>query len=130
MIAELSIDAEVFLSELTLSTVEQIERLAPFGQSNPRPCCARRMSRLAEPPKRMGGGDRHLSLKIAQHKTSLRGVAFGGGDWADELARTPGPLSIAFRPVINEFRGRRSVELHVADRRVAARQEAATPLAS
>ena len=70
---------------------------------------------LAEPPKKMGGGERHLSLKLAQHKTTLRGVAFGGGEWADAIASCAGPLSVAFGPVINEFRGRRTVELHVAD---------------
>ena len=125
-VAELAIDAEVFLSELTLGTVEQIERLAPFGQANPRPMLCATNVTLAEAPKRMGGGQRHLSLKLAQHQTSLRGVAFGGGDWVDALEQCPGPLSIAFRPVINEFRGRRSVELHVADWRPA---ETARPCA-
>ncbi len=56
-IAELSVDAEVFLSELTLTTVEQIQQLAPFGHSNPRPAVVRDVtSRWSEPPKRMGGG--------------------------------------------------------------------------
>ncbi|MBI2825072.1 MAG: single-stranded-DNA-specific exonuclease RecJ [Planctomycetia bacterium] len=118
-VAELSIDAEVFLSELTLSTVQQIERLAPFGQHNPRPLLCATNVTLSEPPKRIGGGERHLSLKLAQHHTSLRAVAFGGGEWADEMAGCGAPLSIAFRPVINEFRGRKSVELHVADWRAA-----------
>jgi single-stranded-DNA-specific exonuclease len=83
---------------------------------------------LAEPPKRMGGGERHLSMKLAQAKTSLRGVAFGGGDWAEPMAQCPGPISIAFRPVINEFRGRRTVELHVADWRAA--EKSVTELAA
>ena len=114
-VAELAVDAEVFLSELTLAAVEQIERLAPFGHSNPRPLLCATNVTLSEPPKRIGGGQRHLALKLSQHQTSLRGVAFGCGDWADEMAQCSGPLSVAFRPVINEFRGRRSVELHVAD---------------
>ena len=42
-------------------------------------------------------------------------MAFGGGDWADELAAVDGPLDVAFRPVINDFRGRQSVELHLVD---------------
>jgi single-stranded-DNA-specific exonuclease len=129
LVAELSIDAEVFLSELTLPTVEQIERLAPFGQSNPRPMLCATNVTLSEPPKRMGGGDRHLSMKLSQHKTSLRGVAFGGGEWCDALSRCSGPISIAFRPVINDFRGRRSVELHVADWRVSTTQDGRVPLA-
>jgi single-stranded-DNA-specific exonuclease len=71
--------------------------------------------RLAEPPKRIGGGGRHLSLRLVQHGVKLRGVAFGGGDWCVELGAASGPISLAFRPVINSFKGRRTVELHVAD---------------
>ncbi len=44
--------------------------------------------------------------------------AFGGGDWEDELAAIDGELSIAFRPVINRYRGRSSVEIHLADWRL------------
>ena len=46
---------------------------------------------------------------------TLRAVAFGGGEWADDLAAANAPLDVAFRPVINTFRGRRSVELHLVD---------------
>ena len=46
---------------------------------------------------------------------SLRSVAFGQGDWAEELVQLQGPFDIAYRPVINEFRGRRNVELHLVD---------------
>jgi len=113
--AELWIDAEVGFSELTLPVVSDLERLAPFGHANPRPMlCASGVS-LTGPPQKIGGGGRHLSLKLSQHGAALRAVAFGGGEWADELAAVEGPLSIAFRPVINEFRGRRTVELHLVD---------------
>jgi single-stranded-DNA-specific exonuclease len=47
-------------------------------------------------------------------------VAFGGGDWAAELTEASGPIEVAFRPVINDFRGRRTVELQVCDWRTAA----------
>jgi len=74
---------------------------------------------LAEAPKRIGGGGRHLALKLSQHGTQMRAVAFGGGDWADELEAAGESLSIAFRPYINEFRGYRNVELQLADWRPA-----------
>ena len=54
-------------------------------------------------------------MKLSQHGVTLRAVAFGGGDWADELAAVDGPMDVAFRPVINNFRGRQSVELHLVD---------------
>ncbi len=50
-VAELRIDAEVPFSALTSAAVADIERLAPFGHSNPRPCSVRRTSRCAHPPR-------------------------------------------------------------------------------
>lgn len=114
-VAELWIDSETPFSSLTLETVEQIEQLAPFGEGNHRPLLSAKDVRMAEPPKRIGGGGRHLSLRLVQHGVKLRGVAFGNGDWAVELGAAEGPISLAFRPVINHFNGRRTVELHVAD---------------
>jgi len=63
----------------------------------------------------MGGGERHLSVSLRQYQTTLRAVAFGRGDWVDELNQLTGTIDIAYRPVINEFRGRRTVELHLVD---------------
>ncbi len=113
-VAELTIDAESPLSAFTLQTVGQIDRLSPFGQSNPRPLLCTTDVTLAEPPRAIGGGH-HLSLKLSQHGVTLRSVAFGGGEWADDLNALDGPIDIAFRPMINTFRGRRSVELQLVD---------------
>lgn len=118
-IPEVCIDAEAPLSQLTLATVQQIEQLAPFGQGNPRPILCASGVDLAEPPRRIGRGERHMSLKVRQHGVTLRAMAFGQGEAADELAKIGAPLDIAFKPVINEFRGRRSVEMHLVDWRVA-----------
>ena len=88
--AELWIDAELPFSALTLDTMQQIERLAPFGHANHRPLFWATGVNLLEPPKRMGSTGRHLSLKLAQCGVALRGVAFGGGDWSDELGPSVG----------------------------------------
>jgi single-stranded-DNA-specific exonuclease len=113
--AELRIDAEVPFGALSLATLEQIEKLAPFGHANPRPMLSASHVTICEPPKRIGGGGRHLSLWLSQHGVRLRAVAFGGGDWETALNEHTGPISVAFRPQINHFRGRRSVELQVCD---------------
>jgi single-stranded-DNA-specific exonuclease len=113
--AEVRIDAEAPFSQLTLKTVEQIESLAPFGQANPRPvlCCSD--IRIADPPRKMGSGERHLTLKLSHGRTTLRSVAFGKSEWAEELEKHEGPLEVAYRPVINEFKGMRRVELQLVD---------------
>jgi single-stranded-DNA-specific exonuclease len=117
-VAELVIDGEASLQMLTHQTVQQIESLAPFGHGNRRPVLCASQVRLAGPPKRMGATGRHLSMTFDQHGVKMRAVAFGGGDWEEALAKIDEPFSIAFRPVINNWQGRVSVEMHLDDWKV------------
>jgi single-stranded-DNA-specific exonuclease len=112
---ELRIDAEVRLADCTHRAVAELDQLGPFGQKNPRPVFVATRIELAEPPRTMGEGDRHLSMRIRQYGKTLRVIAFGRGEWADEIARADGPISISFEPGINRFRGRESVELQLKD---------------
>lgn len=115
-VRDLHIDAETPLAQLTTAAVTQIDNdLAPFGEANPRPLLCTSGVQLAEPPKLMGAGERHLSLKLQQGPTNVRAVAFSKAEWAEELEKTPGLIDIAYRPVINEFRGIRKVEVHLVD---------------
>jgi len=102
-VAELLVDVEAPLSAFTLQTVQQLERLAPFGQGNSRPLLCTAGVTLSGPPKPLGSSGNHLAMRLSQHGVTLRAVAFGGSDWADDLAATDGPLDVAFRPVINNF---------------------------
>ena len=63
----------------------------------------------------MGAGDHHLSIKVNHYGKVMRGVAFGRGDWAGEIAAVKGPISICFAPTINSFRGYESVEMQLID---------------
>lgn len=113
--AALDVDSEVQLAELTHRAVRELESLGPFGCAHQRPRFAASGVELAEPPRRMGGGERHLSVRVRQGSKVLRCVAFGKGDWADELSRVSGPLSICFTAGLNEFNGYESVELQLVD---------------
>jgi single-stranded-DNA-specific exonuclease len=112
---EITIDAEAPLSAFTLQTVRQMEQLAPFGAANSRPVLCTTGVQLAAPPKKMGGGERHLALHLAQHGVRMRSVFFGGGDCAAELEQAGGHLALAFKPSINTFAGRHNVELEIVD---------------
>ena len=117
-IGEIRVDAEGPFCQLTIETVRQIESLAPFGCGNPRPVLCATGVKLSEPPKKIGTNERHLSLRLMQQRTPIRGVGFGCGEWAEELAAAAVPLDIAYKPVINDFRGRQSVEIQLIDWRV------------
>lgn len=118
VVPEITIDAEATLGQLTLEVVRQIETLAPFGAGNPRPILCCREVTLEEPAKKMGSGERHLTVQLRQGDKVVRAVAFGASDWCDELNDVEGPIEIAYRPVINDFRGFRNVEIHLVDWRV------------
>jgi len=113
--AQVTIDGETTLAGLSLSTVEQLERLAPFGQGNRRPVLSAAGVSLVEPPRVIGSGNRHIAMQFIQHGARVRGVAFGGAEWLDHLPPPGQPFHVAFKPKINEFRGRRTAEMEVID---------------
>jgi single-stranded-DNA-specific exonuclease len=120
---ELQVDAEVRLADLTPRAVKELELLNPFGHANPRPLFAASGIELAEPPRKMGEGERHLSLRLRQHGTTLRAVAFTRAEWADQIVAVKGPIAISFAPVLNTFRGAANVELHLKDWKADVRSE-------
>lgn len=112
---EMRVDAEVRLADVTHQAVKELDQLGPFGQGNPRPVFAATHVELASPPRTMGEGDRHLDLRVRQHNITMRAIAFGRGEWAEEIAAVNGPIAIGFTAGINRFRGRESVELKLED---------------
>lgn len=119
LVPDLDIDAEALIGHLTIDMMNELEKLAPFGQDNPRPVLCATNVQLAAPPKTMGSDGRHLSLQLQQHDSRIRAVAFGKGEWLPELSEEGAHFDFAFRPVVNEFRGRRNVEVHLIDFRPA-----------
>jgi single-stranded-DNA-specific exonuclease len=111
---QLVIDAEAPLSALTFGLLNELDRLEPYGADNPRPIFLAGGLELAGEPKLMGAGERHMQFRVRQAGTTLRAVAFGMGERIEEL-RSSGECCLAFTPIINDWQGYRSVELHVVD---------------
>ncbi len=110
----LRIDAEVPLGDITPRLVHSIENLAPFGAGNRRPLLMAAAVTLSEPPRAMGGGERHLSFRIRQDGPVVRAVGFGMAERAAELK--PGQrYDVAFSPHINTYQGFTRVDLHIKD---------------
>jgi single-stranded-DNA-specific exonuclease len=111
----LVLDAEVPLSALTMGLLKEIDRLEPYGSENSRPIFLAGDLEIQGQPRRMGGGERHMSFRVRQNGTTLRAVAFGMGERFDELMSDGGRCCLAFTPKVNEWQGYRSVELEVVD---------------
>jgi single-stranded-DNA-specific exonuclease len=111
----LTLDAELPLSALTPGLLAQIDRLEPYGAHNGRPRFLAADLQIVGEPRKVGGGERHLSFRVRQGNTSMRAIAFGLAERSAELLADEGRCCIAFTPRLNEWNGMRSVEMEVAD---------------
>jgi single-stranded-DNA-specific exonuclease len=111
----LVLDAEVPLSMLTWGLLDDLDRLEPYGADNRRPVFLAGGLEVKGEPRKMGGGDRHLSFRVGQQGTVLRAVAWSMADRVQELMSAGGACCLAFTPRRNEWQGWRSVELEVLD---------------
>jgi single-stranded-DNA-specific exonuclease len=111
----LALDAELPLSALTPGLLAQIERLEPFGAQNARPKFLAADLQVTGEPRKVGGGERHLSFRVRQGATAMRAIAFGLAERANELLADQGRCCIAFTPRLNEWNGQRTVEMDVLD---------------
>lgn len=111
----LTIDAEVPLSALTPGLLRDLDRLEPYGSENHRPLFLAGSLQVTGPPRKVGNGERHLQFQVRQHGASLKAIGFGMADRAEELMSAGGQCCLVFAPLLNEWQGRRTVELQVYD---------------
>jgi single-stranded-DNA-specific exonuclease len=111
----LVLDAEVPLSMLTLGLLADLDRLEPYGAENRRPLFLAGGLQVQGEPRKVGAGERHLSFRVMQHGTTLRAIAWGMAERIEELMSAEGACCLAFTPKLNEWQGRRSVNLEVVD---------------
>ena len=107
----LHLDAEVGLGEINFEMLAELEKLKPTGQGNPAvQCCTRNLSH-AKPLLRMGREKQHVKLWVSDGSVTLEAVWWNGGGKSLPV----GKFDLAFAPQVNEFNGRRTVQLKVMD---------------
>jgi single-stranded-DNA-specific exonuclease len=111
----LRLDAEVGLNEINLDSLAELEKLKPTGQGNPTvQFCARNLSH-ARPLQKIGANKQHVKLWVRDGATTLEAIWWNGGDKSLPV----GKFDLAFAPAVNEFNGKRTVQLKVLDWRPA-----------
>ncbi len=118
---KLEIDCELSVEDLTISLAEELDRLEPFGVSNPVPSFLLRDMLLTR-VQPMGGG-KHLRLTVERDGVSVNCVWFGRG--IAELPFECGErVDLVFQMNVNEFQGNRSLQLILQDAARSERDEA------
>jgi len=126
-----AINAWIRLDEVSEENFKALEKLAPFGQDNPKPVFAVRGLKVAGTPRVVG--KKHLRFCVSDGKLTFNAIAFnhaqsvmnradgasGGGD-----RKFPeGLIDIAFRIQKNTFNGADNLELHILDYRSSRSEE-------
>ena len=113
---ELFLDEELSLPDLTLETLKNFEKLAPFGMDNKKPVFYLKDFKV-ENARTMGAGNTHLKLKVSQADAVFEVVAFGLGDLATEFSQTKN-LELAVTLSVNKWNGQTSLQLMLVDAKV------------
>jgi single-stranded-DNA-specific exonuclease len=109
--APLRLDGEVGLDEITLDRLAELDRLRPTGQGNPNvQLCARGLSHQ-RPLQRIGADKQHVKMWVTDGASTHEAVWWGAGKGSLPV----GKFDLAFAPQINQFNGKRAVQLKVLD---------------
>jgi len=110
----LQIDAMVSLDMVTEELLIDLNRLAPFGQGNRRPIFTTEGCTVLDEPRCVGKGAQTLQFTVARDGTTRKCVAFRKANLLKKLS-TCKTVSLAYRPILNEFNGYRTVDLQIED---------------
>ena len=102
-------DGEVALSIFTLPLLKELESLNPYGAGNPQPAFVSRNCQVHSPRIL---ADKHLKFDVEQGDFRVGCIAFGMADRFDQL---DGEIDLLYRPGINQWRGKESIQLQVVD---------------
>jgi len=107
----LRLDAEAGLDEMSLDLLGELACLKPTGQGNPPVQFCSRGVTHQRPLQRMGKEKQHVKLWVTDGVVTHEAVWWNGGDQSLPV----GKFDLAFAPQVNEFNGRRTVQLKVLD---------------
>lgn len=115
----LQIDAELDIEQIDWALQSQLSRMEPVGQENPAALFLCRQCRVHS--MRTVGGGSHLKVVITGRDLApvLDGIGFGLGGRAADL-QVGSLIDIVFHLEVNEWQGRRSLQLNIQDLRSSA----------
>jgi single-stranded-DNA-specific exonuclease len=104
-------DAEMHLATIDWALFDVLKQLEPTGAANATPLfLSRRLQVISH--RCVGHDGAHLQLELGDGRAGFRAIAFGQGAWAGCL---PGLIDVIYTLNVNEWNGRRSLQLTVLD---------------
>ncbi|MEA4883466.1 MAG: single-stranded-DNA-specific exonuclease RecJ [Clostridia bacterium] len=116
LVPQVSVDAELQESEISIELARGLAVLEPFGLGNPTPVFLTRRLLVLE-QKQVGPEGRHLKLKLGKGSRIVDAIGFRMAQHYADLARQAGEVDVAYGLEVNEWNGRESAELNLKDMR-------------
>ena len=107
------IDEEIHLEDISLTSLDEISLLAPFGMDNPKPKVLINDVAITT-MKKIGSEQNHLKLLVNEAGSSLDGVGFGLGSLADQISPAS-KISLIGELSINEWNNIRKPQIFIQD---------------
>lgn len=123
---KLKIESELLFSDLDLDFLSTMNLLAPYGQNNPQPRFLSRQLLIGDIVT-MGFESQHIKFRLSQPAQEEKPLAQARSFWALAFGAAkeyqnlkPGDkIDLVYYPEINEFNGRRELQLKIVDLRLA-----------
>lgn len=108
-VPETTVDAELAFADVSDRLLEDLDRMEPYGPSNPEPVF---LSRNVTVVSRRTVGEKHLKLHLRNGNRGLSAIGFG---MAEAPIAEGASLDILYSPEHNEWNGTRSIQLRLRD---------------
>lgn len=115
LIPEISVDAEIDLTEINPKLIRLLQQFEPFGPENMTPVFMAKNAVDTGYGKTLGQNDEHLKLFVKQNNPEGFGVIGFGLGKKLELTKNHQPFEMAFCIDENEFNGNVTVQLRAKD---------------
>ncbi|MFC1489629.1 single-stranded-DNA-specific exonuclease RecJ [Candidatus Latescibacterota bacterium] len=105
----INIDAEVELSALDDNLIRFLEKLSPYGESNPIPILLTRNLKPVGDSRIVGNN--HLKFSVTDGYRAFDAIGFNLGKYKDRVRLNNSPIDILYNVEENVWRGRKNIQL-------------------
>ena len=116
LIPRINIDAEINLKEVTENFIDELDRLSPFGYSNPEPTFSSFDLKLYSSMVVKNG---HLKMKIKEEGAFYDAIGFNMGN---HFPLSDQKIRLAFVPQFNTWQGIKNIQLRIKDIKIGEEQ--------
>ncbi|CAH2717209.1 hypothetical protein BACCIP111895_04399 [Neobacillus rhizosphaerae] len=107
------LDEEIRLEDISLSSLDEMSQLSPFGMDNPKPKVLINNVEIAN-MRKIGSEQNHLKVLVNEAGTNLDGIGFGLGHLVDQISPAS-KISFIGELSINEWNNMRKPQIFIQD---------------